>query len=110
MARKQDPFRRHVQSLDNDQWECNFCKKRYSGSTTRIKAHLAGAEGLEICGCELVPGEVRSEALRALKRRRWVKSSNNQGNVEEGPHLPVTMNHEDGWRETSLAAMPYPSF
>ncbi|KAF8035120.1 hypothetical protein BT93_C1224 [Corymbia citriodora subsp. variegata] len=84
-----------------------FSRKRYGGSMMSIEAHLAGAEGHGIRGCEIVPDEVRLETRKASKVKRAVKSSNNQGNVEEGPDLPVTVNNEDAQRGTFFAAMPY---
>ncbi|KAF8035094.1 hypothetical protein BT93_C1199 [Corymbia citriodora subsp. variegata] len=84
-----------------------FSRKQYRGSMTSIEAHLAGAEGHGIRGCEIVLDKVRLETRKASKVKRAVKSSNNQGNVEEGPDLPVTVNNEDAQRENLFAAMQY---
>ncbi|XP_056172867.1 uncharacterized protein LOC115687689 isoform X1 [Syzygium oleosum] len=108
MPREKDSFRDHVKFLPNNKWKCNFCSKEYGGSVTRIKAHLAGVAGYGINDCKDVDGRVRSEARNALKCKGAAEpSSGAEGNVEEGPHLPVTANNEDAWREPSYAAMPY---
>ncbi|KAI6687400.1 hypothetical protein NL676_024228 [Syzygium grande] len=109
MPREKDSFRDHVKFLqNNNKWKCNFCSKEYGGSVTRIKAHLAGVAGYGINDCKDVDGRVRSEARNALKGKGAAEpSSGAEGNVEEDPHLPVTANNEDAWREPSFAAMPY---
>ncbi|XP_056172870.1 probable disease resistance protein At1g61300 isoform X4 [Syzygium oleosum] len=107
MPREKDSFRDHVKFLPNNKWKCNFCSKEYGGSVTRIKAHLAGVAGYGINDCKDVDGRVRSEARNALKGKGAAEPSNGaEGNVEEGPHLPVTANNEDARREPSFAAMP----
>ncbi|KAI6687407.1 hypothetical protein NL676_024235 [Syzygium grande] len=108
MPREKDSFRDHVKFLDNNnKWTCNFCSKEYGGSVTRIKAHLAGVGGYGINDCKAVNSQVRSEARNALKGKGAAEPSNGaEGNVEEGPHLPVTANNEDARREPSFAAMP----
>ncbi|KAK3424066.1 hypothetical protein EUGRSUZ_F00840 [Eucalyptus grandis] len=108
MPRETDPFRNYVEFQRNNKWKCQFCEKEYAGSATRIKAHLAGVGGYGINDCKDVDGQVRSEALKALKVKTQVESSNRQGNVEEAPHQLVIASNEDGRRETSLAAIPKP--
>ncbi|KAL3733639.1 hypothetical protein ACJRO7_023066 [Eucalyptus globulus] len=107
MPRETDPFRNYVEFQQNNKWKCKFCDKEYAGSATRIKAHLAGIGGYGINDCKDVDGQVRSEALKALKGKTTVESSNRQGNIEEGPHQPVIASNEDDRRQTSFAAMPY---
>ncbi|KAF8007533.1 hypothetical protein BT93_K1522 [Corymbia citriodora subsp. variegata] len=104
---REDFFRHYIEFLQNNKWKGNFCNKVYGGSVTRIKAHLAGVGGFWINDCKDISDRVRSEAKKALKSKGTAESSNGaEGNVEEGPHLPVTANNEDAWRETLCTAAP----
>ncbi|XP_039171894.1 probable disease resistance protein At4g27220 [Eucalyptus grandis] len=109
MPRETDPFRNYVEFQRNNKWKCQFCKKQYAGSATRIKAHLAGVGGYGITDCKDVDDQVRSEALKALKGKTVVESSFRPDNVEVGLHQPVIASNEDGQRETSFVVMPYMS-
>ncbi|KAI6687457.1 hypothetical protein NL676_024285 [Syzygium grande] len=98
-----------VEVLPNKKWKCKFCRCEYDGGRTRIMAHFAGVGGYGIHGCKVVDTRVRSVALNALRGERVVELSNRRGNVVEGLHQPMTASNEDASRETSIAAMPYPS-
>ncbi|KAF8023957.1 hypothetical protein BT93_F1222 [Corymbia citriodora subsp. variegata] len=108
MPREKDSFRRYVAFPQNGRWKCQFCDKEYSGSVTRIKAHLAGVGGKGIDACKDVSDQVKLEAKKALNAKGAAESSNGEeGTVEEGQHMPVTANNEDAWRGISFATTPY---
>ncbi|XP_042495062.1 uncharacterized protein LOC122074294 [Macadamia integrifolia] len=75
MVRKKDKFWEHVQQLGPSHFKCNYCELDYSGSVTRVKAHLACLTGHDVQICTKVPDHVQAEAsvemnLSASKKKR----------------------------------------
>ncbi|KAL3748399.1 hypothetical protein ACJRO7_009614 [Eucalyptus globulus] len=67
MPRESDRFRGYVEYVENNKWKCRFCGNKYSGSATRIRAHLAGIPRYGIKGCEKVDHHVRAEASQKIE-------------------------------------------
>ncbi|XP_042510882.1 uncharacterized protein LOC122086211 [Macadamia integrifolia] len=70
-----DKFWEHVQQLGPSRFKCNYCELDYSGSVTRVKAHLACLTGHDFQICTKVPDHVQVEAsaemnLSASKKKR----------------------------------------
>ncbi len=45
-------------SIGIKHWKCKYCQHAYTGSWTKIKAHLVGDISKQIAGCVQVPVEV----------------------------------------------------
>ena len=64
------PLRRYVTRVSggktmgrggNTTWTCNFCKKLFNGSYSRVKAHLLKRSGVRIQSCSKVDLRLKEE-------------------------------------------------
>ncbi|XP_043704939.1 uncharacterized protein LOC122654763 [Telopea speciosissima] len=66
MVRKKDKFWIHVEQLGLNRLKCKYCELDFSGSVTRVKAHLACLTGHDVQICSKVPEHIKVEALAEL--------------------------------------------
>ncbi|KAL8166820.1 LOW QUALITY PROTEIN: hypothetical protein V2J09_008319 [Rumex salicifolius] len=66
MGRQKDVFWNYVEVQDNGGLSCKFCKKEFSGGSSRIKSHLSGIKGRDVTTCPEVPKDVQESALCAI--------------------------------------------
>ncbi|XP_042497773.1 uncharacterized protein LOC122076517 [Macadamia integrifolia] len=66
MVRKKDKFWVHVEQLGLNRFKCKYCELDFSGSVTRVKAHLACLTGHDVQICSKVPDHIQVEALAEL--------------------------------------------
>ncbi|XP_042499775.1 uncharacterized protein LOC122077957 [Macadamia integrifolia] len=63
MVRPKDKFREHVEQRGLGRFTYNYCGLNYSGSVSRMKAHLACQSGHDVQICTQVPEHIQADVL-----------------------------------------------
>ncbi|KAK4848508.1 hypothetical protein QYF36_013938 [Acer negundo] len=85
MGRERDWFWQYAEKL-NGRFRCTFCRRDFSGGSTRIKSHLSGLSCRDIVICSMVPPDVKLAARQAIttpeKKLGKLRSLNNDGETQ----------------------------
>ncbi|KAH7282851.1 hypothetical protein KP509_35G050100 [Ceratopteris richardii] len=74
MGRTPADIRSHVKVTGSNTWECKYCKGIFTGSASRIKAHLLGLRGGGIGKCHSVPQQITEDLTAKLQLSQGVGS------------------------------------
>ncbi|XP_042483006.1 uncharacterized protein LOC122063348 [Macadamia integrifolia] len=94
MVRPKDKFWEHVEQRGLGHFTCNYCGLNYSGSLSRVKAHLACQPGHDVQICTQVPEHIQADALaefnlsRSAKKRRSDSLESVMGSTSSIPSMP----------------------
>ncbi|XP_043710489.1 uncharacterized protein LOC122659443 [Telopea speciosissima] len=93
MVRPKDKFWQHVEQCGSNRFTCNYCGLNYTGSVSRVKAHLACVPGHDVQICSQVPEHILAEALvefnlSVSKKRRSDTIEREFGSSNNTPTMP----------------------
>ncbi|XP_042484632.1 uncharacterized protein LOC122064912 [Macadamia integrifolia] len=94
MVRPKDKFWEHVEQRGLGHFTCNYCRLNYSGSVSRVKAHLACQSGHDVQICTQVPKHIQADALeefnlnRSAKKIRSNSLESGMGSTSSTPSMP----------------------
>ncbi|XP_042483162.1 uncharacterized protein LOC122063528 [Macadamia integrifolia] len=94
MVRPKDKFWEHVEQRGLGRFTCNYCGLNYSGSVSRVKAHLACQSGHDVQICTQVLEHIQADALaefnlsRSGKKRMSDSFESRMGSTSSTPSMP----------------------
>ncbi|XP_042515283.1 uncharacterized protein LOC122089633 [Macadamia integrifolia] len=93
MVRPKDKFWEHVEQRGLGCCTCNYCGLNYSGSVSRVKAHLACQSRHDVQICTQVPEHIQADALEEFNLSRSAKKMSDSlesgmGSTRSTPFMP----------------------